>query len=286
MDDPIKTVKDSAGLFIDLIKMAGENPQVHEASTNLGQAALTISKTINNALLPLAAINFAFDKARDYYSHRFQSDLQEKTKAIPVDQIVEPKASVAGPALQGLAFTHEEPNLKEMYLSLLATAMDRRVASAAHPAFVEIIKQLESDEAHLLRLILRVPGLLAIVQVRYKTVEPKGWQTLMTHIMNILDSKTNQPVENANFPAMVDNWIRLGLVDVSYDTFLAGEKKYEWVEDRPEYKRLKDEYKSETGEITYARGSITRTALGLKFAVAVGLLIEDAPAKPLPSSEC
>lgn len=285
MDDPIKTTRDGLGIVIDLIKVAGENPQVHEAGTNLGQTALTISKTINNALLPLAAINFAFDKARKYFSERFQSDLQDKTKTIPVDQIVEPKASVAGPALQGLAFTHEEPNLKEMYLSLLATAMDLWVASTAHPAFVEIIKQLESEEAHLLRLTLRVPGLLPIVQVRTTIVGETGWQEIATHIMNLRDAKSDQPVENPNLPAMVDNWIRLGLFEVAYDKFIADEKKYAWVEDRPECKRLKAEHESEKKKVGYERGCMSHTALGLKFAVAVGLLMEDAaPTASLPAT--
>ena len=275
MVDPIKTAKDGLGLVSDLIKAAGENPQVREAGTNLGEAALTISKTINNALLPLAAINFAFDKARRYFSEKFQSDLQDKTRTIPVDQIVEPKASVAGPALQGLAFTHEEPNLREMYLSLLATAMDLRVASTAHPAFVEIIKQLESEEAHLLRLMLRASGPLPIVQVRTTTVGVNGWREIATHIMDLRDSESAQPVENPNLPAMVDNWLRLGLVEVDYGKFVVGEERYAWVENRPEYKRLKTENESEEKKVTYERGCMIRTALGLKFAAAVGLFVDD-----------
>ena len=128
IDDKLKITKEIVG---KVIEAAGENPDVKAAGTELAQASLTIAKTINNALLPLAAVNFAFDKARTYFAERFQSDLAAKAAAIPPDQIVEPKAFIAGPALQGLAFSHEEPDLKEMYLSLLASAMDGRVSSSA-----------------------------------------------------------------------------------------------------------------------------------------------------------
>jgi hypothetical protein len=67
-DDPIKVAKDSVSLVAEVIKAAGDNPQVKEAASNLGQTAVTLTKTINNVLVPLAAINFAFDKARTYLS--------------------------------------------------------------------------------------------------------------------------------------------------------------------------------------------------------------------------
>lgn len=126
--DPIKSAKDSLSLVTEIIKAAGDNPQVKQAASNLGLTAVTLTKTINNVLVPLAAINFAFDKARLYFSGKFQDEMAAKAATIPQEHLIEPKASVAGPSLQGLAFTHEEPNLKEMYLNLLTTAMDGRVS--------------------------------------------------------------------------------------------------------------------------------------------------------------
>ena len=142
-DDSMKPAKEGVSIVAEIIKAAGDDPKVKEAASNLGKTAITLTKTINNALLPIAAVNFAFDKARVYFSEKFQKDLSEKAECIPPEHLVEPKASVAGPTLQGLAFTHEEPNLKEMFLNLLATSMDGRRADLAHPAFVEIIKQLD-----------------------------------------------------------------------------------------------------------------------------------------------
>ncbi|AJY08326.1 Abi-alpha family protein [Burkholderia sp. SIMBA_043] len=166
MVDPVSTAKGGIEAVGALMKVAGDTPEVKEAGKNLGQAAVTLTKTINNALLPLAALNYGIEKARAYFAERFQSEMAAKAASIPTDEMVEPKSSVAGPALQGLAFTHEEPDLKAMYLSLLATAMDKRVSRSAHPAFVEIIRQIDAAEVPLLRPILLNPGLQPIVEIR------------------------------------------------------------------------------------------------------------------------
>src|SRR5262245_6984652 len=142
--DGLQSAKDGVALVGELIRAAGDNPNVHAAGSELGKTALTITTAINNVLLPVAAVNFAFLKARDYFEKKFPADLSRVAKEIPQESVIEPKASVAGPALQGLAFSHEEPSLREMYLKLLSSAMDRRICDRAHPAFVEIIRQLNS----------------------------------------------------------------------------------------------------------------------------------------------
>jgi len=66
----------------------------------------------------------------------------------PPDQIVVPKPNVAGPALEALRYTWHEETLSDLYANLLAaSSMDKSTADGAHPAFVEIIRQLTPDEA-------------------------------------------------------------------------------------------------------------------------------------------
>ncbi|PKO65767.1 MAG: hypothetical protein CVU22_18305 [Betaproteobacteria bacterium HGW-Betaproteobacteria-16] len=269
-EEPLKTATDGVALVAEVIKAAGDSPQVKEAAGNLGQSAVTLTKAINNVLVPLAAINFAFDKARIYFAEKFQQDISEKAQAIPQEHIVEPKASIAGPSLQGLAFAHEEPDLKEMYLNLLATAMDGRVAFTAHPAFVEIIKQLDSDEARLVREILQSPTALPIVQIR-RTNKDGSYHVLVQHLLDLRNDSTGVAVEDKNLPVMVDNWSRLGLVEVAYDRKLSDEAYNSWVDQRPEFIRLKNEPQTDESSIKYQKGLFKRTELGKRFAKAIGL---------------
>lgn len=270
-DDPINSAKDGFSIVTEVIKSAGDNPQVKEAAGNLGQTAVTLTKTINNVLVPLAAINFAFDKARAYFSGRFQQDIAEKTQAIPPEHAVEPKASIAGPTLQGLAFTHEEPNLKEMYLNLLATSMDGRSASVAHPAFVEIIKQLDSEDARLVKEVLNSENSIPIIQIHRKLKDDTGYTVLSQHVLNMHNSTTREPIENPLLPAMIDNWIRLGLVEVSYEKHLVDTAKYSWVEQRPEFIRFRQLPLADGERVDYQKGYMERTELGKRFAKAIGL---------------
>ncbi|MBN9340262.1 MAG: DUF4393 domain-containing protein [Comamonadaceae bacterium] len=267
-NDPLGNAKTGVEVLSEVIKLAGDDPNVKKAGSELGKTALTITRTINNALLPLAAVNFAFEKARKYFADRFDQDLQEKANNIPPEELIEPKASVAGPALQGLAFAHEEEGLKSLFLELLAGAMDRRKASVVHPAFVEIVKQLEAEEARHLQAILKTDILPIGTLVRqHKT---NGSQiTLRRHVLQMTNGEN--PVIVEGLGAMVDNWNRLGLVTVSYTDTLTDERQYEWLSARPELSAQPPESESSEFQVQWVRGILYPTELGKRFARAVGL---------------
>lgn len=256
------------GALGQLLKAAGDSPEGKEAASNLGTTAVTITRTINNALLPLAALNFGIEKARKYFEEKFSTEMAEKISEIPEDEIQEPKASVAGPALQGLAFTHEEQNLKEMFLNLLASSMDARHSERAHPAFVEVIKQLVSEEAAMVQKVLEPNVVLPVVRVFVREKSSGGMRTKISHLMAWTNLETGEPIEEIRMPAMVDNWIRLGLVNVAYDRQLSGES-YDWVSSRPEYIEVVSGIDEETHQVDFTRGIIYGTDFGKQFAEAV-----------------
>jgi hypothetical protein len=73
-------------------------------------------------------------------------------------------------------------------------------------------------------------------------------------------------------PALIDNWSRLGLVEVDYSRRLTETTSYDWVEQRPETVRLKKELETDTQKVTQQMGILVRTQFGTRFASAVGLL--------------
>ena len=79
-------------------------------------------------------------------------------------------------------------------------------------------------------------------------------------------------MEFPGFDMMVDNWIRLGLVEIDYTHQVAGPGAYEWIQDRPEIKRLSQEGDGNLPLVYYRNGIIQRTSMGLEFAKSVGLL--------------
>ncbi|MFM0283217.1 DUF4393 domain-containing protein [Paraburkholderia sediminicola] len=263
--------KSAIGAIGQLIEIAKGDPQAKEAASNFGKSAVTVTRAINNVLLPLAALNFGVEKAKRYFESRFAKDLEEKTAAIPADELVEPKASIAGPALQGLAFTHEEQDLKAMYLSLLSTAMDKRKAGTAHPAFVELIKQIDPDEVAWLRPLLTNPVKQPIVEIRLHNKDGSGYMPLRPHYMGFTRGVDRVEVEVPNFTAMLENWVRLGLVEVDYTQFSTAPQAYDWVEEREYVRALRKMHDNDIRSITFQRGIVGRTSFGAQFASAVGM---------------
>jgi hypothetical protein len=254
----------------EVMKAAVSDPSARPARTELAKAAHTVAKAINVALLPLAAVNYGYDKAKQYFESRFERDLQETMVDVAPENVTEPKASLAGPILQRLAFAHDEYALRTMYLNLLASGMDTSRANAAHPAYVDVISQLTSEEATILCDALAPFDPKPIVQIRLSIPPGAGYLLLYNHLLPLADPATLSPIENDRLPVMVDNWIRLGLVHVDYGQMLTGSTMYDWVRARPEFQRLEALHKP-SAHMTFGHGYMRRTAFGADFARVVAL---------------
>jgi hypothetical protein len=209
--------------------------------------------------------------SKAYFDAQFAVDLSEKIADIPEEHLATPPPVIAVPAMQGLAYSLDEPDLKEMYLNLLATATDARVQQSAHPSFAEIIKQLSGPEANLLRSMLGA-GVQPIVQLKEHPVgSPElGFSFVLKNLMNIQHQETKEPIEIPSFSVWIDNWKRLGLVSVDYTSHLSEASRYAWVDERPEVKRLREKL-AEGRAVSHSPGIAGTTDFGLQFAVAVGI---------------
>lgn len=256
----------------DLMELAKNDPNTIEAAKNFGASAVIVSKAVKNCLLPLAAVNFGIDKAKAYFKNQFSKDLEEKTQHIPPEKIVEPKASIAGPALQGLAFCHEEAPLKDMYLELIASSMNLDSCDSTHPAFVETIKQLTSIEAQLLTIYLKSNKSQVIGRVAYKNIDNNSILIGCTHILELYTG--GKPYYDKRIPSFVDNWIRLGLVEVGYDKYMESlEERYMKLKNREEFLNDKT-YQHEKLKKELDMGYIRRTSFGELFAQVTGIIAE------------
>ena len=271
-NDNLNMIKSSTAAITEIIKTTADTPEAKEAAKNLGQTAITITKAVNNCLLPIAAMNYGFEKVRIYFANKFADDIAKKTEHIPPENLIEPKASIAAPALQGLAFAHEEQNLKEMYLNLLANSMDSRKESSVHPAFVEIIKQLNSLEAQILHDIFILRKDLPIAQVIFQKQEKYigPYHVKANHLLYMHEGSNLTFLPDT--PVFIDNWVRLGLIEATYDLQLQPESRYNWVKEHPKYIEISKEQAPEGYEIDHLDGILSATDFGRSFAKAVGIL--------------
>lgn len=92
-------------------------------------------------------------RAMGLWQDRTARWLERSIKGIPEERRIEPAPSVAGPIMLELAFMEETNPLADLYVNLLARAMDRDRAKEVHPAFVKIIGQLSPIEVMLLEFL-------------------------------------------------------------------------------------------------------------------------------------
>lgn len=138
--DAVKGVLEAVPVYQDMAQPAAKE---------IGAALQTVAKSIRIALAPISVLVWGYDKIADY----LDKTLTEKLKKVPPEHIAAPSPAVAGPTVEALRFAAHEPSLRELYANLLATSMDTMTAKEAHPAFVEVIRQLNADEARLIQYI-------------------------------------------------------------------------------------------------------------------------------------
>jgi hypothetical protein len=130
--------------------------------------------------------------------------------------LITPPLHIAGPTLESLRYTGAIPPLRQMYENLLATAMDAESVEQAHPAFVEIIRQLTPDEAGILeRLATRKASQVKYITVAFRNSQEEAFGPTLTYRV-IRDSLAIlQPSDHFRrftlIPSYLDNLERLQL---------------------------------------------------------------------------
>lgn len=234
------------------------------AAKELGKSLETVAKAVNVALAPVSALIWGYDQIRDFIATK----VTERLKNVPPENVVAPKPNVAGPAIESLRYTGHEPLLSDLYANLLATAMDKDTANGAHPAFVEIIKQLTSDEAKLIgQLLAPIPLPLISVRWEYKTPTPEknGGQDALINF-SLLGSQASLEFPDLT-PTYIDNLCRLGLIEFFPHGMAYTENHiYEALENTPQIQDMKFEIERNPElRCVLVRKGLSVTELGKQF---------------------
>ena len=136
--------------------------------------------------------------------------IEEKMKTVPADKIVEPEPYVAIPAIQQLSYCQDNHSLRDLYANLLVSSMDIDTKWSVHPSFVDIIKQLNPDEAKLLH-VLKAKNAYPLIDIRLNNPS-LGYGDIVVNFTNI---GINGIDRKKSIPEYIDNLNRLGLIRVS-----------------------------------------------------------------------
>lgn len=274
MSEKIRDVAEAVKGIVEAVPVYQD--VVQPAAREIGIALQTVAKTVHIALAPVSALVWGYDELREFVSTKVAGKLQ----GVPVERIVSPKPNVAGPALEALRYTGHEETLRDLYANLLAASMDSATAKGAHPAFVDIIRQLTPDEARLIGH-LSGPAAFPLLDVRWEykvqTETEQGGQTVFTNF-SLLGEAAACEVPTLT-PTYIDNICRLGLAAVPQFFRYTRQGYYKPLEQHPTVRGMKEALEAdERIKVRLERKGLVVTPLGRQFCavcvLAHGVSIE------------
>lgn len=184
------------------------------------------------ALAPFVVPFWTVDRVCSWIKER----IEERLESVPSDRRQAPSLLVAGPAIEALRFVGPQGDevLHDLYLNLLATAMDRCSAERAHPSFVELLKQLSPDEGRILGLLANVQAWGTLTIVSSQSIVPDSPQNIQLWRHTLVADRAQ--CEHRHLAgSYLTNLERLGLVEFREDLRLAdAQDQYATLDKHPE----------------------------------------------------
>ncbi len=224
--------------------------------SEVGKALGTIGTFGNTILTPLSMLN---DSAR-FIREKNALKLEHKLKQIQVEHLKEINPSIGVPVLRKLEYTEDE-ELVELYLNLLSRAADEKNENLSHPSFVNIINNLSTDEAKILKFIHNedIGICTQTISIRYNngTYSDHQHDTSIFEIHDLITFKNNMKVYLSNLSS-------LGIIK-SFG-IPTGQDHYKLIEDflTPTKDVLLQEKKN-VSEYTFTRNFFALTEFGKLF---------------------
>lgn len=225
--------KGPINIAIDAAKTAKE---VLPKTTEEADGAIsTLVGWFNNVVL------FPVKKANITYRYKlecFKEDLYNRVVQIPEQYVREPDIAIAGPALEALRYTYDTEELREMYVKLLASSVDARKDTVVHPAYIEIIKQMNSYDAKLFQYLVSCKGYIKAINPdigikgtnkSYINAMPE-WYVAWGEIDNIFQTS-----------ASLVRLSKLGIIELMYDRTVSMES-YSALENAEPLKNILKKY--------------------------------------------
>ena len=182
------------------------NDGVKGTVVQTGEIIESVVGLFNNVVFyPVKKANALFK----YKLEDFKNELEQKLSSIPEEKLVEPDLMIAGPALEALKYTYDKDELRNMYLNLLTSSMNKDIKDKAHPSYVEIIRQLTPLDAKVFKRLQdlgQVASAHAILKIdNSNRVYSSTYPNYI--VMELLDLG-----DEFQLSTSISNLIRLGLI--------------------------------------------------------------------------
>lgn len=234
-------------------------PAVREAGS-----ALAMAFAIVNTFMAASCLKIAYGGA---FAERCRERMRAKLSTIPEERRLPPPPEVVGPLLAHYPYVAEKHDLREMFENLLASSTDS--GRVTHPSFVEILKQINVDEAKLLTKLHHEIArgstyYFPVLIFRAGSADNSSHQDIGTLSLMDLVEGLEKP---ASLAVYEDNLERLSLIRLHLKRTLSDKARYSELEAACANRiaRTREQIEKEGKHPRTEYGAVEVTSLGVTF---------------------
>ena len=188
-----------------------EEPEIEQVS---------VAFAVNNALHTTANLVWRGQEIEEFVYR----GLVKKLEFTPAETITSPDVAISGPVFEALRYARHHEFICELYLNLLASALDENTAHTVHPGFVDIIRNMTSDEAKIIAHFLNVK-IIPIIDINKVMPGVQGDIKVNTLVSTIgVDADCEHEELSESY---LNNLERIGLIEIPRDTYITDEGVYD-----------------------------------------------------------
>lgn len=217
--------------------------------------------------LVFGGISHAADKKRMKYAadlEKYRNELSDAISKIPDDKKMEPSFQVTAQALENSKYCVSSETLRTMFVKLISGSMNQNTESLVHPCFPEILKQLNENDALLLKDIFSAEQpFLPICNIGIHG-NNTGHLVLYPNVFLPQTLELSYPLCSLSLSSLE----RAGLISIQYDTWINNEEAYSKLKETSMYEEAKaidNGFNFENP--VFSKGLVQLTHLGKAFSI-------------------
>ena len=181
-----------------------------ETTKEFDSLGATIVGAVNSVFSPIYFAN----EGIKFFKGEFKEYLENKKKNIPEEKQCDVPKYIAYPVVDRLKYSFDEEYLKNMYMNLLSSSMNKDNLPSIHPSFYSIIESLSHLDAEVFKFLYTKYQSVLSATIYLKILNSSQYYDVFPKyfVIELLDNIDSDPFL---ISSSITNLYRLGLLNTS-----------------------------------------------------------------------
>ena len=182
-----------------------------ETTKELDSLGSTIVGAVNSIASPLYFIN----EGVKFFKGEFKEYLENKKKNIPKEKQCDVPKYIAYPVVERLKYSFDEEYLKNMYMNLLSSSMNKDNLPSIHPSFYSIVESLSHLDAEVFKFLFNYNNYVLSATIHIIKSNTNNYYIEAFPKYYIIELLNNIEGDPFLISSSINNLYRLGLININ-----------------------------------------------------------------------